>query len=189
MQCKGERCLTVFVKKEELNILMKDNYEPYYEHDVFSFAIHDLQHMEKFVDPHFYCEQIGFFYCIKKLPYHQQPFVDYDKEFLDDMDHVRSDMNTCISHSFKFFRAKWQLAEWRKLRKAGIGNEDYLNDEEERKFQKDLNQFLESVWEMPKQVISSVLDLSKRENVNTLRNFFHQIGCSILGLQNYPLYE
>lgn len=58
MQCRGERCITLFIKKEEFGMVMKDNYPPYYEHDPLSFAIHDLQHMEKFMDSKFFAEQV-----------------------------------------------------------------------------------------------------------------------------------
>jgi hypothetical protein len=58
MQAEGRRVISVFVQKEELNQTFKDPYPPFEEKDVVKFLIHDLQHMEKFVDPKFYAEQV-----------------------------------------------------------------------------------------------------------------------------------
>ena len=58
MQIEGYRCLTVFVSRSELELTMKDPYPPFEERGVLSFLFHDLQHMERFADPQFYCEQV-----------------------------------------------------------------------------------------------------------------------------------
>ncbi len=57
MQSEGRRVVSCHVKKHELNESFKDPYPPFEEKDVVKFLIHDLQHMEKFVDPKFYAEQ------------------------------------------------------------------------------------------------------------------------------------
>lgn len=59
MQCEGKRCVTAFVTKEALKATYKDPYPPFEEKDCLRFLLHDLQHMEKFVDPKFYCEQVA----------------------------------------------------------------------------------------------------------------------------------
>jgi hypothetical protein len=59
LQCEGKRCVTAFVTKEGLTATYKDPYPPFEEKDALRFLLHDIQHMEKFVDPKFYCEQVS----------------------------------------------------------------------------------------------------------------------------------
>lgn len=65
--------------------------------DPFEFLVHDLKHMENFVDPATYQEQIGFFKCMLALnsggP--KQYFVEilsYDNLLWTELEYVISDM-------------------------------------------------------------------------------------------------
>ncbi len=109
-QIIGKRCLTIFVKKEELNKTIKDPYPPFEEKTVLKFMVHDIQHMEKFVEPKLYSEQVATFSLLKRVPSHPF-FANYDKQWQEDYDHAISDMNTCCTHTLMFFKAKWILAE------------------------------------------------------------------------------
>lgn len=51
MMIHGSRCITVFIDEHNLFTHFKDTYPPYIERDAFSFTVHDIQHMEQFVDP------------------------------------------------------------------------------------------------------------------------------------------
>lgn len=67
MQSSGQRVATAFLTEKELSShhIAKLHYmEGHQNHskDAFEFFIHDLKHMENFVDPNIYQEQIGFFY-------------------------------------------------------------------------------------------------------------------------------
>jgi hypothetical protein len=35
----------------------------------------------------------------------------YSKQFIEDIEHVISDMNACCLHLFAFFKAKWKMAQ------------------------------------------------------------------------------
>jgi hypothetical protein len=111
-QIKGKRCVTIFVKKEELNNTIKDPYPPFEEKTVLKFMVHDIQHMEKFVEPRLYSEQVATFNLLKRVPDHPF-FAHYDKQWQEDYEHAISDMNTCCTHTLMFFKAKWILAEVR----------------------------------------------------------------------------
>ena len=60
MQSEGRRCVTCYCQPAELGTVYTDSYTPYASKDALHFAVHDLQHMEKFVAPQFYAEQVGF---------------------------------------------------------------------------------------------------------------------------------
>ena len=116
MQIRGERCITVFVEKSELNRELKDSYPPFETRNVLNFTIHDLQHLEKFYDRKFYCEQVGVLEHMKRLIEHAQIkafFSNYDNEFWKDVEHVIADMNACSIHLLAFFKAKWKMADSR----------------------------------------------------------------------------
>ncbi len=72
MQATGRRVVTTFLTQEELSThhIAKLHYmEGHQNHskDAFEFFVHDLKHMENFVDPDTYLEQTGFFYAILML--------------------------------------------------------------------------------------------------------------------------
>lgn len=123
---------------------------------------------------------------MKKIPPNIPPFSDYDEEFFQDLDHARSDMNACTAHLFKFLLAKWRLAERRRLGKA---EHDLMKSEEEAAFIDRYNHVLQDYCHMPQVVIQATGDLDQAENVSKLRHYFHQIGCEIFKLDNFPLYE
>lgn len=72
MQATGHRVATAFLSFEELSShhIAKLHYmEGHQNHskDAFEFFVHDLKHMEHFVDPNTYEEQTGFFHSILTL--------------------------------------------------------------------------------------------------------------------------
>ena len=67
MQADGRRCVTCFCTQAELGREWVDSYAPFAVKDALHFMIHDLQHMEKFVAPAYYCEQIGFLHKMRAV--------------------------------------------------------------------------------------------------------------------------
>ena len=65
LQCSGRRVATAFLRLDRLKKKYKDHYPPYQERGASEFLMHDLQHMEQFVAPRYYCEQVAFrvLYC------------------------------------------------------------------------------------------------------------------------------
>lgn len=69
MQANGQRVATTFLTLDQLSTChtAKLHYmegQQNHSKDAFEFFIHDLKHMENFVDPATYYEQVGFFYSI-----------------------------------------------------------------------------------------------------------------------------
>jgi hypothetical protein len=50
MMVEGRRCVTAFIDVINLSTIFKDNYPPFIERDALSFTLHDVKHMEQFVD-------------------------------------------------------------------------------------------------------------------------------------------
>ena len=121
LMCNQCRCLSLFVTKEELSQTWKDNYPPYEERDSLSFAVHDVKHMEKFVEQPFFEEQIGFFIAMAKIlsvthennDFITPNYLQYDEQMIFDVEHAISDMNACVFHVFSFLKAKWIAASER----------------------------------------------------------------------------
>jgi hypothetical protein len=58
MMMRGERCITVFSHKETIQLVIKEQYPPFVERDALSFTLHDVKHMEQFIDPLTYYGQV-----------------------------------------------------------------------------------------------------------------------------------
>ena len=74
-QAAGERVVTLFLGREQLSrrhdaALVYMQGEQSHSKDPLEFLLHDLKHMENFVDPATYFEQVGFFRCMLKLGVH-----------------------------------------------------------------------------------------------------------------------
>eukprot|EP00928_Gymnodinium_smaydae_P035759 TRINITY_DN25109_c0_g1_i1.p1 TRINITY_DN25109_c0_g1~~TRINITY_DN25109_c0_g1_i1.p1 ORF type:complete len:426 (+),score=51.74 TRINITY_DN25109_c0_g1_i1:44-1279(+) len=108
MQSEGRRCVTCFCRSDELGREFEDSYPPHACKDTLHFAIHDLQHMEKFVEPAYYCEQVGFLHQMRAVHawLSKGGCAIADREFRADVSHVISDMNTCCSHLLRVLLQK-----------------------------------------------------------------------------------
>ena len=133
MQADGRRCVTCFCTQAELGREWVDSYAPFAVKDALHFMIHDLQHMEKFVAPAYYCEQIGFLHKMRAVYAWAKPVLFLqpendggggsllmleDKQLRADVAHLISDMNTCSAHMLDFLLAKWWGASTRRQRQA-----------------------------------------------------------------------
>lgn len=69
MQSRGYRVITVFLESEELNsmhsakLYYMENSDATFAKDAFDFTIHDMKHMEHFMDPNTRKEQVTEMYC------------------------------------------------------------------------------------------------------------------------------
>jgi len=108
MQAIGLRCLTLFCTPASLVATHADFYPPYAVKDALHFAVHDLQHLEKFVNEVYYMEQVGFLHRMEAV----RAFVKEGggKQIRFDVGHVIADMNTNVIHLLDFLKAKWSLA-------------------------------------------------------------------------------
>jgi len=71
-QAAGERVVTLFMTREQLGrrheaALVYMEGDQRHSKDPLEFLLHDLKHMENFVDPSTHYEQVGFFRCLLKL--------------------------------------------------------------------------------------------------------------------------
>jgi hypothetical protein len=96
------RCITVFLNVSQL---ISEIYPPYVTRNPLEFLIHDIQHMEHFLTPRFFEEQLGFFRSCLAIDV-KNTFGSLDELFLKDYEHVISDMNACAPHLIKFLKAK-----------------------------------------------------------------------------------
>lgn len=86
MQSRGERCLS----------LLEDAAVPAPHRDGLDFALHDLCHVEKFVDPEHYHGQVGFFSMLARAirrPEWQELDKSLDDTWRSDLERVMADMN------------------------------------------------------------------------------------------------
>lgn len=193
MQCVGRRCVTVFVEKHELNNSIKDPYPPFETRDVLSFLMHDLQHMEKFVDLKFYSEQVGF--SAHLMSANKTLLKLYDKSFQYDLEHVTADMNCCVIHLFGFLKSKLKIAEWRKQANVESGENGFeLLGEADLKWQSMMFEPLLALdlgWAQRKPLIESANKMCStqflEQDAFLLRQFWHDLGNQILGT-NIPLF-
>lgn len=107
MQIGGERCVTAFVKLEQLSRRIEDR-------DPFSFVVHDLKHMENFVGGECYAEQIGLLRALGR-PELSQQVAHLDEQFQNHFAYVLADMNSRADHLFAFFKGKLLCAHVRWL--------------------------------------------------------------------------
>jgi hypothetical protein len=102
MQSSGTRVVTLFTTRKELSSMhISQLYymEGMQNHakDPLEFLLHDLKHMENFVDPNCHLEQVGFFKCVNSLNSgNPKSFFSgnckYDKQLWRELEYVISDM-------------------------------------------------------------------------------------------------
>lgn len=103
LQARGMRCVS----------LLPDGAETALQANSFEFALHDLCHVEKFVDPVHHCGQVGFFSLVDAATHTDQWLQltqKFDSQWTLDFDHVAADMNGSALFLFSALRRKWQLA-------------------------------------------------------------------------------
>jgi hypothetical protein len=113
LQSKGRRCVS----------LLAEGVSSAPHADGLAFALHDLCHLEKFVDPEHHVAQVGFFATVHMAttrPEWPAFDVSFDDAWRSDFEHVTSDMNGSPVFLFAALKMKLKMASRRALaRKSG----------------------------------------------------------------------
>ena len=122
MQACGQRVVTMLTSLDELSSkhtaklhYMEDG--RFHSRDALDFLIHDLAHMEKFVDESTHREQVGFVRCMLRLgdgsPQQELRSYGGDLELWHEVEYCISDMNCWGVLLLQYLRAKWLRARTR----------------------------------------------------------------------------
>jgi len=107
-QAKGERCVS----------LLDDGVKTAPHTDGLAFAMHDLCHLEKFVDPEHHAGQVGFFLAVDgaaRLPTWKAFVARFDLELVNELEHVIADMNGSAVFLFAALKMKLKMAVRRRV--------------------------------------------------------------------------
>jgi hypothetical protein len=140
MQAEGERCVS----------LLDDGVSAAPHEDGLAFAMHDLCHLEKFVEPEHHVGQVGFFraLCAATREPGWSAFVgQFDPDFVADLEHVVADMNGSAVFLFAALKMKLKMAVRRRLareeRRPGREMSGPLDEHERRAFAVQLGDLLD----------------------------------------------
>jgi hypothetical protein len=108
LQAEGRRCVS----------LLPDGADTAPHADPLAFAIHDLCHLDKFIDPEHHRGQVGFFACLHRAvrgPHWSEFESRFDADFSHDWQHVAADMNGSAVFLFAALKMKLKMAVRRRL--------------------------------------------------------------------------
>jgi hypothetical protein len=103
LQAEGRRCVS----------LLPEGAETHPHADALAFTIHDLCHLDKFIDPEHHRGQVGFFACLERAvrDHAWREFEDrFDAAFTQDWQHVAADMNGSAVFLFAAMKMKLKMA-------------------------------------------------------------------------------
>jgi len=138
LQAKGRRCVSLLPEGTPTS--------PHI--DALAFALHDLCHLDKFIDPRHYAGQLGFFACVHASigSTRWQAFErGLDPAFRTDFHHVAADMNGSAVFLFAALKMKLKMAVRRRLaaeRGDPAVQEGPLSPEETRAYEPQLEELL-----------------------------------------------
>jgi hypothetical protein len=115
-QARGRRCVSLI--DDACAAAHGDPRHP----DGLSFLLHDLEHLEKFVDPAHHRGQVGFFRAVARAlddPSFRALEADFDATWAADRDYVISDMNGSAIFLFSVLKMKVNMATRRHLARQG----------------------------------------------------------------------
>lgn len=108
LQARGRRCVS----------LLDDGVVVPPHADGLAFVLHDLCHLEKFVDPEHHAGQVGFFSTLEAAMATEawrSIERDFDAPWITDRDHVAADMNGSAIFLFAALKMKLKMAVRRRL--------------------------------------------------------------------------
>jgi hypothetical protein len=159
LQARGRRCVS----------LLDDDVSTAPHEDGLAFAVHDLCHLEKFVDPAHHTEQIGFFALLDRALDHPRFAAleaSLDAAWIDDRDHVLADMNGSAVFLFLVLKSKLKLAVRRRIARER-GQPPPLGgplDPAEAEACADAYSTLHEALELPDEVVDAARALSSRHD-------------------------
>ncbi|MEO8877328.1 MAG: hypothetical protein ABI461_17165, partial [Polyangiaceae bacterium] len=133
MQARGERCVS---------ILSGDRHP-----DPLEFALHDLCHLEKFVDQESYAGQVGFFAAVHHGGVSAR-FSHLDEKWKKDVEHVVADMNGSPVFLFAALKMKLKMAARREVARVRNTPENVggvLDSDEEKMFEALLDTLFDAI--------------------------------------------
>ncbi len=172
LQAKGERCVS----------LLPDDAHP----DPLEFALHDLCHLEKFVDPETYEGQVGFFGAVHRGELDVR-FAHLDEAFHKDLEHVIADMNGSPVFLFAALKMKLKMAarrETARLRGTPEKVGGALDDDELALFVRLQNEMFDALALPAEGRVAGVAVSTKRDAPTLalwLQNYFTALGRRALG--------
>ena len=114
MQAKGRRCVS----------LLDEGIDPSPHADGLAFSVHDLCHLEKFVDPAHHVAQVGFFSALNRAldtRVWRELEAGFDALWFRDRDSVAADMNGSPIFLFAALKMKLKMAVRRQVGRASSG--------------------------------------------------------------------
>jgi hypothetical protein len=167
MQARGERCVSILSDEQTA--------------DPLDFAIHDLCHLEKFVDENSYAGQVGFFSSVHRGNVEER-FSHLDEKWKKDLEHVVADMNGSPVFLFAALKMKLKMAARREVARVRGTPENVggaLDADEEKMFE-DLEEQLFDAIAFPAEGRQSGRAVSaKRDSppdAMWLQNYFTTLG-------------
>jgi hypothetical protein len=179
LQAEGRRCVS----------LLPDGVSPAPHEDALAFALHDLCHLSKFIDPEHYAGQVGFSALVHRAM--QRAAWDelvalFDAAFVEDLHHVIADMNGSSIFLFAALKMKLKMAVRRRsARLAGAPAPEAgpLSPEEAASYEIHLDELLR-LFDLDRRLNDAAKRVStRRDNPDAARElwcFFCGIGREIL---------
>jgi hypothetical protein len=175
LQARGGRCVS----------LLPDEANTAPHQDALAFALHDLCHLDKFIDPAHHFGQVGFFACLHAAvagPYWSEFEAGFDAAFRRDLEHVAADMNGSAVFLFAALKMKLKMAVRRRLA-AEEGRQPpesgTLSAEEARAYDDRLGELLQ-LLDLEKEVATaSRVASAKRDDPRAalaLLSYFERLG-------------
>ncbi len=133
MQARGERCVSILTGAQAA--------------DPLDFAIHDLCHLEKFVDEESYAGQVGFFASVHRGNVEER-FSHLDEKWKKDLEHVVADMNGSPVFLFAALKMKLKMAARREVARTRGTPENVggvLDADEENVFERLLDELFDAI--------------------------------------------
>lgn len=179
-QAVGWRCISLVEEQET----------PAVHHNSYLFVVHDLCHLEKFVDPQHHQAQVGFFHTVHRALNHPQWRAlerdTLDAAWVEARNAVVSDMNGSVIFLMAALKMKLKMAARRlHARRAGVAPpaEGRLTAAEEQTY-RPLEECLVALMELPQDVVAAAHLVNKRRDtpVDALRfhAYFDGVGARVL---------
>jgi hypothetical protein len=180
-QARGKRCVS----------LLPDGSSTAPHVDALAFALHDLCHLDKLIDPVHHLGQVGFFACFHAAasgPLWAAFEASFDEAFRRDLEHVAADMNGSAVFLFAALKMKLKMAVRRRLA-ADRGQEPPhggpLTFEESRAYEEQLSYLLQLLDFEQDVLMAARVTSAKRDDARAalvLLSYFERWGrCVLVG--------
>lgn len=180
LQSKGRRCVS----------LLPEGASTAPHADGLAFALHDLCHLEKFVDPDHHEAQVGFFALVFKAisdPAWSSLEAGLDAQWIADRDHVIADMNGSAVFLLLALKSKLKVAVRRRVardRGDDRAQNGPLDAAEQRRWTQAMDALLE-LLELRGAAADAAIALSEKGGTMgaeiTLHACFREAGVAVLG--------